>query len=77
MDRARALAARLLTGQPEDAALVTATWRQVLAREPKPAELSRAREFLAAQASTAGGRTEALVQLIRALLNLNEFLYVD
>ena len=77
MDRSRALAERLLAGQPEDAALAVAAWRQVLARDPKPAELSRAREFLTAQASTAGGRTEALVQLIRALLNLNEFLYVD
>jgi hypothetical protein len=77
MERSRALAERLLAGQPEDVAVVGATWRQVLARDPTPAELSRAREFLAAQSSTAGGRTDALVQLIRALLNLNEFLYVD
>ncbi len=39
-------------------------------------DLSR-RAFLKAQAANTGGRTGALTELVRALLNLNEFLYVD
>jgi hypothetical protein len=77
MDRARALAARLGAEFPEDGPLIGGAWRQILTREPSAAETSRAVAFLAAQRKNTGGRAEALVELIRALLNLNEFLYVD
>jgi hypothetical protein len=39
--------------------------------------MGRATTFVAAQSNNAGGRTEALIELIRAVLNTNEFLYVD
>ena len=77
MERAGALAAKLSTANPTDEAAIRAAWRQVLAREPRPNEISRAATFLASQSQTSGGRIAALTELIRALLNLNEFLYVD
>ena len=52
-------------------------WKQVLSRELTPYEMGRAITFLAAQSKNAGGRNEALVELIRAVLNTNEFFYVD
>ena len=72
MERARQLTTRL-GAEPT----VRTVWRQVLSREPDAGEISRATAFLAEQSKNAGGRNEALVELIRALLNTNEFLYVD
>ena len=78
MERARALAGRLTAASPpSDEAAIRGAWRQVLAREPKPQEVSRTAAFLSTQSRNAGGRKEALTELIRALLNVNEFLYVD
>ncbi len=78
MERARSLAERLTAASPaSDEAAIGGAWRQVLVREPKPEELSRAAVFLSTQSRNAGGRREALTELIRALLNVNEFLYVD
>ena len=76
MDRARVLAKRLSAEHSGDA-VIAAVWKQVLAREPDAAESGRAVAFLAQQTKNTGGRAEALVELIRALLNVNEFLYVD
>lgn len=76
MDRASVLANRLIAEKAGDA-VIAAAWRQILAREPNAAESNRAATFLATQSNNTGGRTEALVELIRALLNTNEFLYVD
>ena len=74
MERSRELAAALLEAHAnDDDGLVQAAWTRVLARAPEPAERGRAMEFLAAGAS----REEAAAELIRALLNTNEFLYVD
>jgi hypothetical protein len=75
MERARSLAARI-SAQPDESAIRSA-WREVLSREPTSYETNRVATFLAAQNKNAGGRNEALVELIRALLNTNEFLYVD
>ncbi len=77
MERAGALAAKLSAANPTDEAAIRAAWKQVLAREPRPNEISRAATFLASQSQASGGRIAALTELIRALLNLNEFLYVD
>ncbi|MFN0101413.1 MAG: PSD1 and planctomycete cytochrome C domain-containing protein [Bryobacteraceae bacterium] len=78
MERSRDLAAKLGAQYPvDDAALIGGAWRRILTREPTSAEVSRAVAFLATQSKNTGGRTEALVELIRALLNVNEFLYVD
>jgi len=78
MERAQALATRLEAENPTgDAALIRASWNQILSREPDARELSRALEFLKSQTQNTGGRHQSLVELIRALFNLNEFLYVD
>jgi hypothetical protein len=75
MERARSVAARL-SPQPNESAISSA-WKEVLSREPTSYEMNRATTFLAAQGKNAGGRNEAFIELIRALLNTNEFLYVD
>jgi hypothetical protein len=78
MEHARSLSTRIAAESPsDDEAAIRATWKQVLSREPGMPEISRAAAFLAAQKDNAGGRHEALTELIRALLNTNEFLYVD
>ncbi len=75
VERSKALAAKLAA--ESDDAFIGGAWRSVLAREPDAQEIARARQFLAAQSRNAGGREQAAGELIRALLNLNEFLYVD
>ncbi len=78
MERARSLAARIAAEPASDnEAAIRGVWKQVLSREPSPYEMGRATTFLTAQSNNAGGRNEALVELIRAVLNTNEFLYVD
>ncbi|MCX6611938.1 MAG: DUF1553 domain-containing protein, partial [Acidobacteria bacterium] len=78
MERSAALATKLEAENPgNDAALIRSAWKQVLSREPNAGELSRALEFLKSQTQNTGGRHPSLVELVRALFNLNEFLYVD
>ncbi|MEP7362821.1 MAG: PSD1 and planctomycete cytochrome C domain-containing protein [Acidobacteriota bacterium] len=77
MERAGALAAKLASNNASVEGVIRAAWTQVLAREPGLPEIERASAFLAAQSSVQGGRNGAVTELIRALLNLNEFLYVD
>jgi len=78
MERAAALSSALVTEYPaDDDALIRAAWRKVVAREPGDAELSRARKFLQEQTQNTGARRQAVTEMSRALLNLNEFLYVD
>jgi cytochrome c551/c552 len=75
--QSRVAAQELASAHPDDAGLVRAAWRQILSREPGADELAEARQFLAAQTVNAGGRLAAAVELVRGLLNTNEFLYVD
>ena len=77
MELSRTLADKIMSAHATDEAAVVAIWEQVLTREPDTAEFSRAKSFLETQQRNTGGRKNALVELIRALLNLNEFLYVD
>jgi hypothetical protein len=78
MERSRAMAASLASEHPKaDAPLIAEAWTRILGREPNPQERDRAVAFLATQSENADDRTEAVAELIRALLNLNEFLYVD
>jgi hypothetical protein len=77
-ERARAMAAKIISEHPASDALVVArAWTRILGREPSAQERDRAISFLTAQSESADGRTQAVSELIRALLNLNEFLYVD
>ncbi|MBM3813678.1 MAG: DUF1553 domain-containing protein [Acidimicrobiia bacterium] len=75
MKQARAFGAEL--AEKHDAELVQAAWIRVLAREPAAAEAEQARGFLVAQQKELGSRQAAAVELVRALLNSNEFAYVD
>lgn len=69
MDRAKALAAKV---QSPDSA-----WERVYGRAPSAEESEAANEFLARQQALLGSREAAMAELIRGLMNTNEFLYVD
>jgi hypothetical protein len=80
--RAKAFAARLACAAgPAAAERVGRAYRLALGRPPKPAELRLALDFLAGQAKLLRGRPDAeaaaLTDFCLALLNCNEFLYVE
>ncbi len=65
---------RILAGQirsPEEA------WQRVLGRDPRPEERAAAEAFVSKQRERMGSAEAATAELVRGLLNLNEFLYVD
>jgi hypothetical protein len=77
--RANVLARRVLDGPPDDTDRIRRIYRIVLAREPRPDEIERARSFLKAQAERIDGPAReqaAWTDLAQAMLNSNEFLYV-
>ena len=57
--------------------IVKQVWRAILGRDPDDAELARGRAFLQQQTSELGSTKAAASELVRALFNTNEFLYVD
>jgi len=78
---ARAVADRLLRDAPDDESRITLAYRLALARRPTAAELRSGREFLESQSALLGpgpsSRSDALADYCLALLNLNEFVYLD
>jgi len=72
LDQARAVASALENGDA-----VTGAFQRVLLRVPSAVEKQRAEEFLRTQTENTGSRPAAVAELVRGLLNLNEFLYVD
>ena len=68
-DRAKALARAIKT--PAEA------WGRVYGRAPSEEENAVALALLDRQASLTGSRTAAIAEIVRGLLNTNEFLYVD
>jgi hypothetical protein len=50
---------------------------KVYGRAPSEQELAAAQSFLDKQITLTGSKTSALAELVRGLLNTNEFLYVD
>jgi hypothetical protein len=77
--RARALAHRVLESLSAEADRIRGIYRIVLAREPGPIEIERARSFLGTQAdriAQPGRELAAWSDLALAMLNSNEFLYV-
>ena len=56
---------------------VRAIWRAVLQRDPSAEEAVMAEEFIARQTRLLGGQAGARRELVRGLLNTNEFLYVE
>ena len=77
MEQSRALARELVAAHSSDAELLRFMWLQVLAREPDSEEAKLAAGFLSRQMENARDRLGAVTEMIRGLLNLNEFLYVD
>ncbi len=69
MDRARALANKI--ADPADA------WASIYGRAPSQEEIGEAQKFLDRQTTLTGSKTMAIAELVRGLLNTNEFLYVD
>jgi Protein of unknown function (DUF1553)/Protein of unknown function (DUF1549) len=77
-DQARRFAERVIAethGDPN--AAVERAYIIALARKPSSEERTAAQRFFAAQRAKAGGPSEALADFCHALLNLNEFVYVD
>jgi len=72
---------RFMTEQAKILAAKTHTideaWQRVLGRAPSVAEKQSATEFLARQTQRLNGDEPAMAELLRGLLNLNEFLYVE
>ncbi|MBM3727422.1 MAG: DUF1553 domain-containing protein [Acidobacteria bacterium] len=77
IDQARAAGERLAAAHADDTELLRAAFRQVLSRDPSAPEEDTSLAFLARQRENTGTRAGAATELIRGLLNLNEFLYVD
>lgn len=77
-DRAKQFAERVTreAGQGPDARFERA-YLLALSRQPTSEERSAAKRFLETQAKKSGGEAEAFVDFCHALLNLNEFVYVD
>jgi hypothetical protein len=69
MDRAKALSAR--------ASDLESAWTRVYGRSPSAEERAAAEDFLTKQQALLGSREAAMAELIRGLMNTNEFLYVD
>jgi hypothetical protein len=63
------------TADPHE--LVQKAWLAVYSRTPGPAERASAAKFLALQGAELGSPKAAAAELVRALFNTNEFLYVD
>lgn len=56
---------------------LTVIWQRVLQRLPDADELQMAKDFVSRQALKLGGEVAGRRELVRGLLNTNEFLYVD
>ena len=76
-DEARRLGSAIAKDGSTTADIAKSAWRHVLARDPEPAELERGRKFVEAQTAELGQQSAAASELVRALFNTNEFLYVD
>jgi hypothetical protein len=74
--RAKQFAARVSAGEAPVDEIVDRAYRAALSRLPTSEERAAARGFLDAQTNTAG-REAAVADFCHAVLNLNEFLYVD
>ena len=78
IDKARRFADRVTReAGPDPEAAVERAFLIALARKPTSEERTAAVRFLTTRAKTAGGPKEALTDFCHAVLNLNEFVYVD
>jgi hypothetical protein len=78
LDRARHWCGTLLNGNGDDRAFVATAYRQAWGRPASEGEIAAAVGFLDRQRSLHDSKAdEAAVDFCHALLNANEFLYVD
>lgn len=78
IDKARRFADRVAGEAGADpATAVERAFLIALSRQPTSDERTAAARFLSAQSKSAGGPKEALADFCHALLNLNEFVYID
>jgi hypothetical protein len=78
LDEARTFAKRVLKeAGDEPAAVIERAFRLALGRPPSDEEQSALRAFLEKQAPISGGFEGAVTDLCHALMNVNEFVYVD
>jgi hypothetical protein len=83
LERARRWAARLLVRHTsDDRSLIGEAYRAAWGREPANDEIALGLQFLHTQAELAGGhhgsaRMDAVTDFCHALMNANEFLYID
>jgi len=71
------LADKLAADNADEADLIKKTWNAVYARDPRPKEVTDARTFIEKQTVEVGSKKAAVAELVRALFNTNEFLYVE
>jgi hypothetical protein len=69
--------AEKLSATAEDSQMIRQAWLSIHARAPHAGEVETAEKFLAKQTAELGDRKAAAAELMRALFNTNEFLYVD
>jgi hypothetical protein len=78
-ERAKSLAARLVSGEASDADSVEQAWLRILARRPEPAETQLALQYVANFPARHGGGAARLLawsSLCRSLIASNDFIYV-
>ena len=75
--QARGMASDLAQRHPTDGAAIAELWDRFLLRAPTDREHAGALALLRTQQSNSGSREAALAELVRGMMNLNEFLYVD
>ena len=78
LDRARKWAAQLTERWPSDPTpLVTEAYRTAWGRPPTDEEVRLGADFIAKQTTAHNDRTAAVIDFCQAVMNTNEFVYVD
>jgi hypothetical protein len=77
MEQSKGFAEKLVAAQTDDAQLIEQAWRSIFGRDVVAEERRSSLQFLQEQQKQGSTRTAAVTELVRALINTNEFLYVD
>jgi hypothetical protein len=77
ISKATEFARKLASQETDSDSRIRNAWRHVLSRSPTAEETVSAKKFLTDQTVNMGSPEGALRELVRALLNSNEFLYID
>jgi mono/diheme cytochrome c family protein len=77
IEQAQEFALKLARAHSSPETLLTEAWRSILKRDPEAEELASARAFLERQQRNTGAGAAAITEVVRGLLNSNEFIYID